>query len=385
MTAEEVEQYGFDKYLKFFNEFPVESVSSWVESKTFIEHLKQNFKAVIDYSNSFIFQNKHTNLNLEEHYTSILNVVELAANGLHSKAFYKLTDLLEKTKSFLKNILSSEQAFTFPSGNFLRAYKMRVNCPEAKHIDFFHIPFDKLYLSQNNRFSLQGIPCIYYGSTVYVCWEELDRPQIENTYIVRAQLNLKFMDLSITPSYLALGYHPEILSQVSKDKISQYEIRTLYNFSQYLLIWPLIFASSVKVKYKESIFRPEYLLSHLLLEWVKQNSEYDGIKYLSTRSSLLTPESIRQITNFYNCVVPVKNVKDDGYCEILSQKISWSDPISYNIIKLLNALPSLEYKKFEVPNEVGYYSNNYKYEFTIFGQIENILLKKKDYKLSEKI
>ena len=382
MTLEEIKKGGFDKYLAFFNEFPLESVSDWDLADNYIEHLKLNFEKIIKYANDFLSKTEDYNLDLETHYNSILEVIEIATNGFHSKAYYKLSNILENTKSFLENINPIQLAFTLPSGNTsLRMHKMRMDCPEAKHKDFFHIPFNKLHLTKNNRFSLQGVPCIYYGSTIYVCWEELDRPIIENTYVVRAQLKLKFLDLSITPSYVAIDYNPQILVHVTEEKLSNFNKNRAFNFCQYLLMWPLIFASSVKVKYRNSIFRPEYLLPHLILEWVKQNPQYDGIKYLSTKTTLLTPKSIQQITNFYNCVVPVKNISGKEYSEELSNSISWTEPINYNILKLLNALPIQKYRENEITNDITSRFNNYRYDFTIFGQIEKILLSMNDHQL----
>lgn len=378
MKSEDIKKYKFDKYLNFFVQFPIQCVSEWKNTSSYFEHLKQNFNVSLNYCSSFLKNNENTGLNLEEHYMSILQVVELALHGFHARAYSKLNDVLAKSESFLETIFSSKRAFSMPGGAFYRVYKMRVDCPDVSHNDFFHIPFDKLHLTRNNRYSLQGIPCIYYGSTIYGCWEELDRPIIENTYIVRASLKLQFMDLSITPNYLTLDYDLPFLSTIPDDKIESHKRNSLFNFYQYLLMWPLIFASSVKVKFKKSIFRPEYLLPHLLLEWVKQNPAYDGIKYLSTKTSLLSPKSINQITNFYNCVVPVKDYKDNGYSEALSEKIRWSEPINYNVLKLLNALPIVEYKEFEVSNDFGFYRNFYKYESTIFWQLEKILLNMKD-------
>ena len=47
MTLEEIKKGGFDKYLVFFNEFPIESVSNWGGADNYIDHLKTNFKKII--------------------------------------------------------------------------------------------------------------------------------------------------------------------------------------------------------------------------------------------------------------------------------------------------------------------------------------------------
>ena len=49
--------------------------------------------------------------------------------------------------------------------------------------DMFHVPYTNRGNVTNKRYSISGHPCLYLGRSVYICWEELRRPHIENIYI----------------------------------------------------------------------------------------------------------------------------------------------------------------------------------------------------------
>ncbi len=362
-------------YREFINRFPVSMVSDWKASDTFYHHVEDNFKAVLEYVSRFEYKDDFSELKLQPHYESVLNVLLLAVNGYHAKAYAALCEIMKNIRNLLDPDNTGSDPFVLPSNHRFSLYKMRLNPTETDHNDFFHIPFEKLHLTKNNRFSLQGIPCIYYGNSIYVCWEEMSRPMLENSYIVQANMHLKMVELSITPDYLDFGF----MVNVPEDKLISHFKTQQYECRQFLLLLPLIFTCSVKVKYNSSIFRPEYLLPHLLLEWVKDSEQYFGIKYLSTQTSLLDKNALHLYTNFYNCVIPVKEVKESGYCESLRSKIQWTDPINYHALKLLNAMPTVEYRPGEVPNALGFYHKTYRYEQTVFGQLEKVLTKMKAY------
>lgn len=362
-------------YREFLRKFPVTMVSDWSGSTNFYHHINKHFRTVLDYVTGFSYADDFDDLKLQDHFQAVLEVLLLATDGFHTRAYTALNGVMANIRSKLDPDNRGIDPFVLPGSHRFRLYKMRLNPTGTLHDDFFHIPFEKLHLTKNNRFSLQGIPCIYYGSSIYVCWEEMNQPLLENSYIVQAQVNLKMLELSITPDYLDFGF----MVQITEDKLAEHFKAQQFEFRQFLLLFPLIFACSVKVKYKESIFLPEYLLPHLLLEWVKSSEQYSGIKYLSTQTNLLGKEALSLYTNFYNCVLPVKSVKPSGYCESLRGSIIWTDPINYHALKLLNALPPIEYKPGQVPNNLGFYHNSYRYEQTVFGQLETILQKMKAY------
>ncbi|EKY1899196.1 hypothetical protein OM371_004703, partial [Salmonella enterica subsp. enterica serovar Lille] len=42
--------------------------------------------------------------------------------------------------------------------------------------EMFHIPFSMRHLVNAQRYSVAGLPCLYLGSSLYVCWLEMDKP-----------------------------------------------------------------------------------------------------------------------------------------------------------------------------------------------------------------
>lgn len=60
--------------------------------------------------------------------------------------------------------------------------------------EMFHIPFEERQKTSNQRYSLTGYPCLCLGKSIYVCWEELNRPKFENANIIRLK-NLRKLNL----------------------------------------------------------------------------------------------------------------------------------------------------------------------------------------------
>ena len=73
-------------------------------------------------------------------------------------------------------------------------YLFRVRASRNKYLskkEIFHIPFEERGKVNNQRFSIDGFPCLYLGSSIYVCWEELNRPNFDNLFISKFKLKTK--------------------------------------------------------------------------------------------------------------------------------------------------------------------------------------------------
>ena len=222
--------------------------------------------------------------------------------------------------------------------------------------ELFHIPFEKRQKISNQRFSLSGYPCLYLGSSIYVCWEELNRPQIDNANIVGLKLcrPIKLIDLRIPPK--------------------------IQDISDYYRI-PLIIACSVQVREPMSPYKPEYVISQALLHALiymnnrKDNSfGYNGIIYYSSR--LRSPQ--RFFLNdglFENIVIPTINNPQDpnaekiyqnGFCPVLCNTIELTEPISLNKYRLCKNIKMVF---------ISSYSNEQEdeYQKTILKELENYI------------
>lgn len=195
-----------------------------------------------------------------------------------------------------------------PSGQSL--YRLRTvngNYPLSKN-ELFHIPFDKRGIVQSQRFSIPGLPSLYTANSIYVAWEEMRRPNIDAIQAMRLvnQRDLRLLD--ITTDIYNNNFE---VSKMIEPQIALYKVLT----------WPLVACCSVKVKSPKDIFKPEYIIPQLLLQWVSQN--LDGIKYSSTHIDL---NKTKHIGTFHNVVLPVKTFDvDNGYCTRLKALFKTTD------------------------------------------------------------
>ena len=223
-------------------------------------------------------------------------------------------------------------------------------------IEMFHIPFEKRSLTTNQRYSISGYPCLYLGTSVYGCWEELNRPNIDMSNVVAMNNieSLTIMDLS--------------LSGISTNLFTEED---LYNITLSLIC-------SLRVNDKNSPFKPEYIIPQAILGcMIRRNDKSDpyycdGIKYTSsfydTKRCLFD-----DITLFDNYVIPIKQSMEKGYCKELMSLFTISSTTSIAINKILNPYSD------HLQNSSTYDD----YEISEFGIIEHWLRNDKKTPVSQ--
>lgn len=164
--------------------------------------------------------------------------------------------------------------------------------------DMFHIPFDQLKSVPSYRYSISGFPCLYLGASLYSCWEETRRPEIDKVNF-SAFTNTRDMNFV------------DVLCPKNLDTIDN-----LVRFIIFALCTSFVSPDSDDNKFKYQYAIPELLLSLLVSERNNANGlvkGIDGIKYLSTRyfrdAEMFGVEPI-----FYNYVIPIRQYKDEGHC-----------------------------------------------------------------------
>ena len=137
----------------------------------------------------------------------------------------------------------------------LRAFDKTDNkckLPQYVPLDLFHMPFEFRGKVSTNRYSIPGYPCLYLGRSVYVCWEEMRRKDI-NAYAVvamKCSKDIRLLDLRLTRSF-----------------------HTPADCMAYLTMLPLIIACGMQVNNDADQFKPEYILPQLLLHTVLLNKQ----------------------------------------------------------------------------------------------------------------
>lgn len=201
-----------------------------------------------------------------------------------------------------------------------------------EELGLYHIPFNKRHLIRTERYSVSGYPLLYLGRSLYDCWEELNRPNLQTTNYATYSilLPLRVLDLRI------------------KDGLTD-----IKEIEKYMLALPMIIACSMQVVEKEGFFVPEYIMPQMLFKWLQQkyrnqmleNRDGDyirGIMYTSSKRdawvSVLKDESkergqhisIDELTNCALLTYVDPNKTPTLYCEELPQYVCMSMPHPLN-------------------------------------------------------
>lgn len=189
-------------------------------------------------------------------------------------------------------------------------YRMRV-CDlrkEIKRKELFHIPFEKIRQIKTQRYSSPGYPCLYLGKSLYGCWEEMQRPNTESTLfsVFKTAQPFKVVDMRIPT-------------------LQEY----LDNAEFYLKFFPMIMASTIPVINGDDIFKPEYLLPHMILEWViEKRREINAIGVYYT-SAFKNSEFYSLDHEWDNLVLPVQKTDEKGICKELASLFTMTKPTCY--------------------------------------------------------
>ena len=292
----------------------------------------------------------------------LVDTVKKYYEGKPNEAYRKFENTL---RNDLKNFDEVLRFQDLPKTDF---YRMRLASPNysLERKELFHIPFEKRGLVKSQRFSIPGFPSLYLGSSVYICWEELGRPLINQFQVVRISNteNLKILDLSPLQG-------DELLNA-----------RKLY---RYFMTWPLIAACSVKVVNKDDTFKPEYIIPQILLQWIRNNHEIKGLTYQTTHIDF---EKVSTRGNLTNTVFPVLSNKKSGLCPELKKIFQISEPLSPELLDLVESFGALNWENLEtnpldikIQNLEIVKGKKTQYSKSVFGELEEHLNNSDLYKL----
>lgn len=232
----------------------------------------------------------------------VLNrVVSSYYQGKRSTAYTQLKKLLNKYEK--KSIFVE-----IPSDAIF--YRMRV-CDlrkEIKRKELFHIPFEKIREIKTQRYSSPGYPCLYLGVSLYGCWEEMQRPDTESTLfsVFKTVKSFRVVDMRIPT-------------------LQEY----LDNAEFYLKFFPVIIASTIPVINSDDIYKPEYLLPQMILEWViEKRREINAIGVYYT-SAFKNDDFYELDHEWDNLVLPVQKISEKGICKELASLFTMTKPTCY--------------------------------------------------------
>ncbi|MBP8083335.1 MAG: hypothetical protein KAZ87_09065 [Spirochaetes bacterium] len=283
-------------------------------NKSLLNYLN-NLKTLSDFNISPYYSN------IETLCDSINKALEKYSLGLPIKAYELLDKGIIEIQTHLEKMYLNDPTPKHISD----LYRIRIigNSSNIESKDLFHIPFELRHIISTQRYSIPGFPCLYFGSSIYICWEELNRPDLNSIVVNRAKFpstGINILDFAYRPNYIG-KYLLESISKPNYQQILDYT-------TSYLNCWPLIFCSSIKVKHIDGIFKPEYIVPQLLLQWIRNNPLLTGIRYFSMNidnCDISPPLGI-------NYVIPIQTISTNGFCSNLMNLFHVTKPLPWSLV-----------------------------------------------------
>lgn len=292
----------------------------------FIKTISEYFSAYSDTINKF---SDPINKVVKEHRSFINQICKdllLCLNTYYSGNIFKAYSIFENTISSLRPFLWIQTKGR--KDHFEEFYRIRIGTNQNyTRNDLFHIPFELREKVSSHRYSLSGLPCLYLSNSIYVCWEELGRPDINTIHISR--FDIKDAELK----FLYLHQKTELISMVCFNEDGTIDMENFDYLMNFIISFPLLISCSVS-KMNDNSFVPEYIIPQFLLQWIVNQNEVDGIRYFSNRIIGKTFPIV--LGSEANIVIPIKTSADSGYCEKLVSKIKLTNPISWQLIDISN-------------------------------------------------
>ncbi|UHA73278.1 hypothetical protein [Paenibacillus sp. 481] len=341
-------------------------VEKEADYETYVTNKLKSYMDVLSSLKTGMFLSEDDIKTTGDNCNDLLAAIGRYLEGFPEAAFNKLKCCTERIEGLNLNPLTNRS-----NEPGLKLFKMRLGSSNRTYSskDMFHIPFEERGLVKTNRYSIPGLPCVYLGSTPLTCWEEMGKPDLNTTHtsLFLPMETLSFFDISIPPTAMAdhLTYHVE-RSYGVKDLTEVYDmVRT------YLILWPLIACCSIQVMNPNDTFKPEYIVSQLLLQWVQQSGKYDGVRYFSTKIDNYTHLNFQMYRNF---AFPVKERKNKGHCDKLYAKfIHITNAAPWQVFQLHKGRG--ETAMSEQGTELEFMPGiSFRYNLSDFGRLETFLL-----------
>ena len=275
--------------------------------------------------------------------SKIMEIATISYKGLPSIAYTKFKNVLYKYRQ--NAVFYTESRNT----SFYRIRVIKDRRTGIKYDEMFHIPLASRRIVKTQRYSTPGFPCLYLGMSVYGCWEEMHRPIMNDCWISRLEntREIKLLDLR-------LPTNESFLEQ----------------FEKYIYILPFIISCMIPVKNADDIYKPEYIIPQLFIEWVIKTKKCDGIIYTSCHKNneFDFPEDKHE-----NIAMPVKEpCSRTKFCPRLKRMFKITDPINNEIEQLRKPYP-MDYGQYDGNRQIE------NYRISNFGSLEQRL--KEDYQL----
>lgn len=233
-------------------------------------------------------------------------------------------------------------------------YRMRLQ-EKGKRVfpakEMFHIPFNLRHKVSLARYSVSGYPCLYISRSIWANWEEMHEPRLSDFSVSRLELqkSIQVLDLRVP---------------LWNDEIDEVSIlRQLYTI-------PLVLACSVRTRYPDDNFKPEYIIPQLvMLAITYPDINVMGCAYTSTmRNPVFIWPDVKLLDNISLPVMSVNNATP--LCPHLTSLFKISNSTNYDFELIKEPFATMFWNTID---EGLIISGAKQYEASIFGQMQERL------------
>ena len=189
---------------------------------------------------------------------------------------------------------------------------------EKEHI--VHLPYGMRGMASTMRFSREGVPCLYLGTTSFVCcnecgWDSENEDMFSAAFVPNEQgKKLRILNLTISQALINGIYNRGI------DGDS--EVRKTLQLSM-IKIFPLVIATSFSIAQDKREKRYEYLISQALMEIIRE-LKIDGIAYLSMKG-----KDEFQYPYGVNLALPAFDISEEKHFSKYCEAFDMTDPVKF--------------------------------------------------------
>ena len=181
------------------------------------------------------------------------------------------------------------------------------------------------------RFSLAGTPCLYLSTGLELAWYECGMPN-KFSYcqfkLREGSEPLKLLNLSERSAMFLSSLVYPILNYQRKGKVCE---QAYQEIARYILTYPVVAACSLRVRDRECIYVEEYAFPQMLMQWVRESDDFDGVLYRSARYTYLV-EGVCAV----NIALLAKEFREDGLDKKLTSSLEVSEVAYFDVSSIFD-------------------------------------------------
>ncbi|WP_167631001.1 hypothetical protein [Mariprofundus ferrooxydans] len=282
----------------------------------------------------------------------LIKALDEYLTGSAGKAYGQIEALMQKNfvRSHISKLREPLDGYTIDQHGGDALYRVRESTtPLECRSQIFHIPFDRRDLVGTQRFSIAGLPCLYLGTSLYVCWQEMGKPDLNKLYLSHYKVNRQE---DVGKIYvLDFAYSLETLKHRNLEVFFSIDDHYKAEKSKaYLAIWPILMCCSFNKEVMNANFNVEYVIPNLILQWIsKEKRPISGVRYFSTKTSQLRHSKVG-----INYVFPpsIHEPFSTGFCPELKKTFVFSKPVSWQLLRTVNNEDVQHIKNFQLTDDL---------------------------------